>query len=214
MNYIWLFLIVSSVVVGLFYGKMKEVSDAILTASSTAVTVSLGLIGIMSLWLGLMHIAQKAGLLQLIAKALSPVLRLIFPDVPKDSSVQADIAMNITANALGLGNAATPIGIKAMEGLQQLNKNPKNTASDAMCTFLTINTAGVQILPISVMAILMSLGAVNASDIILPTFFTTAGALIIGVAFVKVLIKLSPEPAKRAASAEKKNSSNARKERR
>lgn len=213
MNYIWLFLIVSSVVVGLFYGKMKEVSDAILTASSTAVTVSLGLIGIMSLWLGLMHIAQKAGLLQQIAKVLSPVLRLIFPDVPKDSSVQADIAMNITANALGLGNAATPIGIKAMEGLQQLNKNPKKTASDAMCTFLTINTAGVQILPISVMAILMSLGAVNASDIILPTFLTTAGALIIGETFVKVLIKLSPEPAKRAGSAEKKNSSNARKER-
>lgn len=212
MNYIWLFLIVSSVVVGLFYGKMREVSDAILTASSTAVTVSLGLIGIMSLWLGLMHIAQKAGLLQLIAKVLSPVLRLIFPDVPKDSSVQADIAMNITANALGLGNAATPIGIKAMEGLQQLNKNPKNTASDAMCTFLTINTAGVQILPISVMAILMSLGAVNASDIILPTFLTTAGALIIGVTFVKALIKLSPEPAKRDPSTGQKNPSDARKE--
>ena len=193
MNYIWLFFVVTSVVVGIYNGKMREVSEAVLTSSSNAVQISLGLIGIMTLWLGLMHIAQKAGLLTLLAKVFSPVLHFIFPSIPKNDPVQADIAMNVTANALGLGNAATPMGIKAMEGLQRLNKNKKDTASDDMCTFLTINTAGVQILPISVIAILVSLGSTNATDIILPTILTTFGALIIGIICVKLLIKLSPE---------------------
>lgn len=197
MNYIWSFLIVCSVIVAFFTHKMQEVSNAIMESSGQAVTICIGLIGVMSLWLGVMQIAQKAGLLDLFAKLLSPVLRLIFPDIPKDNPVQADITMNVAANALGLGNAATPMGIKAMEGLQKLNKNPKDTASDSMCTFLTINTAGVQILPISVIAILMSLGATNATDIILPTLLTTFGALIIGILFVKFLIKISPEPAKK-----------------
>ena len=193
MNYIWLFFIVCSVIVGLCNGKMADVSAAVMNASSDAVKISLGLIGIMTLWLGLMHIAQKAGLLNLIAKIFSPILRFLFPSVPKDDPVQADIAMNVTANALGLGNAATPMGIKAMEGLQRLNKNEKDTASDDMCTFLTINTAGVQLLPISVIAILMSLGSTNATDIILPTILSTFGALVIGIICVKLLIKISPE---------------------
>ena len=197
MNYIWTFFIVCSVIVAFCTNKMQDVSNAIMESAGQAVTICLGLIGIMSLWLGLMHIAQKAGLLNLFAKLISPVLRLIFPDVPKDDPVQADITMNITANALGLGNAATPMGIKAMEGLQRLNENPKDTASDSMCTFLTVNTAGVQILPISVMAILISLGSTNATEIILPTILTTFGALIIGILCVKLLIKISPEPSKR-----------------
>ena len=134
---------------------------------------------------------------QLIAKIFSPVIRFLFPNVPKNHPVQADIAMNISANALGLGNAATPFGIKAMEGLQELNKNKKDTASDDMCTFLTINTAGIQLIPVSVIAILASLKASNPSEIIVPTIITTFSALIIGVIFVKLLIKIKPEPAKR-----------------
>ena len=197
MNYIWLFFILISVVVGLYNGKMAEVSAAVLDASSAAVTISFGLIGIMSFWLGLMHIAQKAGLIKLIAKIFSPILRFIFPSIPKDDAVHADIAMNVTANALGLGNAATPLGIKAMEGLQRLNENKKDTASDAMCTFLTINTAGIQLLPISVIAILMSLGDKNPTSIILPTILTTFGALTVGLIAVNLLIKLNPERKKR-----------------
>ena len=193
MNYIWLFFILTSVAVGMYNGKMSDVSTAVLEASSTAVTISFGLIGIMSFWLGLMHIAQKAGLLKLLARLFSPILRFIFPSLPKDDPVHADIAMNVTANALGLGNAATPLGIKAMEGLQRLNKNDKDTASDAMCTFLTINTAGIQLLPISVIAILMSLGFENPTEIILPTIITTFGALLIGLITVRILIKLKPE---------------------
>lgn len=196
-NYIWLFFIVSSVVISLFNNRIEDVFRAILSSCEQAVTISIGLIGIMAFWLGLMKIAEVSGLLRVIAKALSPVIRFLFPDVPKNHPVQADITMNVSANALGLGNAATPFGIKAMEGLQELNKNDKKTASDAMCTFLTINTAGVQLIPVTAVAILASLKAENPTDIIVPTIITTVSALIIGVLFVKCLIKLRPEPAKR-----------------
>lgn len=196
-NYIWLFFIVSSVVISLFNNKIEDVFRSILYSCEQAVTISFGLIGMMAFWLGLMKIAEASGLLRVIAKVLSPVIRFLFPDIPKNHPVQADITMNVSANALGLGNAATPFGIKAMEGLQDLNRNRKDTASDAMCTFLTINTAGVQIIPVTAIAILASLKAENPTEIILPTIVTTASALFIGIVFVKCLIKLWPEPAKR-----------------
>ncbi len=196
-NYIWLFFIVSSVVISLFNNRIDDVFRAILSSCEQAVTISIGLIGIMAFWLGLMKIAEASGLLRVLAKALSPVIRFLFPDIPKNHPVQADITMNVSANALGLGNAATPFGIKAMEGLQELNQNDKKTASDAMCTFLTINTAGVQLIPVTAVAILASLKAENPTDIIVPTIITTLSALIIGVLFVKCLIKWRPEPAKR-----------------
>lgn len=196
-NYIWLFFIVSSVIISLFNNKIEDVFHSILYSCEQAVTISFGLIGMMAFWLGLMKIAEASGLLRVIAKALSPVIRFLFPDIPKNHPVQADITMNVSANALGLGNAATPFGIKAMEGLQDLNRNRKDTASDAMCTFLTINTAGVQIIPVTAIAILASLKAENPTEIILPTIVTTASALFIGIVFVKCLIKLWPEPAKR-----------------
>lgn len=196
-NYIWLFFIVSSVIISLFNNRIDDVFHAILSSCEQAVTISIGLIGIMAFWLGLMKIAEASGLLRVLAKALSPVIRFLFPDIPKNHPVQADITMNVSANALGLGNAATPFGIKAMEGLQELNQNDKKTASDAMCTFLTINTAGVQLIPVTAVAILASLKAENPTDIIVPTIITTLSALIIGVLFVKCLIKWRPEPAKR-----------------
>ncbi len=196
-NYIWLFFIVSSVIISLFNNRIDDVFHAILSSCEQAVTISIGLIGIMAFWLGLMKIAEASGLLRVLAKALSPVIRFLFPDIPKNHPVQADITMNVSANALGLGNAATPFGIKAMEGLQELNQNDKKTASDAMCTFLTINTAGVQLIPVTAVAILASLKAENPTDIIVPTIITTVSALIIGVLFVKCLIKWRPEPAKR-----------------
>lgn len=196
-NYIWLFFILSSVVISLFNNRIDDVFHAILSSCEQAVTISIGLIGIMAFWLGLMKIAEASGLLRVLAKALSPVIRFLFPDIPKNHPVQADITMNVSANALGLGNAATPFGIKAMEGLQELNQNDKKTASDAMCTFLTINTAGVQLIPVTAVAILASLKAENPTDIIVPTIITTVSALIIGVLFVKCLIKWRPEPAKR-----------------
>jgi len=196
-NYIWLFFVVSSVIFAFFTDKMQDVSNSVFSSAQSAVEISIGLIGIMSLWLGIVEIARRAKLLEAFSKLISPVLRLIFPSIPKDDEVQSDIAMNVASNALGLGNAATPFGIKAMEGLQRLNKNKKDTASDDMCTFLTINTAGIQLIPISVIAILASLNGTNPTDIILPTLISTFGALVIGLAFVKFLIRISPEPSKK-----------------
>lgn len=196
-NYIWLFFVVVSVVLAFFTGKMQAVSESVFASAQSAVEISIGLIGVMALWLGIVEIAKRAGLMEAFAKLISPVLRLIFPSIPKDDPVQADIAMNITSNALGLGNAATPFGIKAMEGLQRLNKNEKDTASDDMCTFLTINTAGVQLIPVTVIGILLSLKATDPSDIILPTIIATFGALVIGLIFVKVLIHFFPESSKK-----------------
>ena len=196
-NYIWLFFVASSVVIAFATGRVSDVSQSVFTSAQSAVEISIGLIGIMSLWLGIVEIAKRAGLMKSFAKLISPVLRLIFPSIPKDDPVQADIAMNITSNALGLGNAATPFGIKAMEGLQRLNKNEKDTASDDMCTFLTINTAGVQLIPVTVIGILVSLGATDASEIILPTMIATFGALVTGLIFVKTLICLFPESSKK-----------------
>lgn len=197
MNWIWLFFILSSVIISLFNSRIDEVSNAILSSAQSAVTISLGLVGIMSLWLGLMQIAQKAGLIKLISRFLSPFLKLLFPGIPKNDPVQADIALNVSANALGLGNAATPFGIKAMEGLKRLNPNKQDVASDDMCTFLIINTAGVQLIPVSVIAILTSVGSGNPGKILIPTIITTFSALCIGIIFVKCLIKISPNPGRK-----------------
>lgn len=204
-NWVWLFFIVCSVIVALLggnsdeiYARMEGIFNSIPSSCTQAVTISIGLIGIMAFWMGIMKIAEKSGLMALIARALSPVIRLLFPDIPKKHPVQGDITMNVAANALGLGNAATPFGIKAMEGLQEINKNKdKSVASDSMCIFLTMNTAGVQLIPISVMAILISLEGTNVTDIILPTLITTLTALVLGLIFVRILIKLSPEPSKK-----------------
>ena len=197
MNWIWLFFILSSVIISLFNGKIDEVSNAILSSAQSAVIICFGLIGVMSLWLGLMRIAQESGLIKLIAHFLSPFLKRLFPSIPKNDPVQADIALNVSANALGLGNAATPFGIKAMEGLKRFNPNKPDVASDDMCTFLTINTAGIQLIPVSVIAILMTTGSENPGEILLPTLITTFSALCIGVAFVKCLIKISPNPGRK-----------------
>ena len=197
MNWIWLFFILSSVIISIFNGKIVDVSNAILSSAQSAVTICIGLVGIMALWLGLMRIAQQSGMIDCIAHFLSPLLKRLFPGVPKNDPVQADIALNISANALGLGNAATPFGIKAMEGLKRLNPNKPDTASDDMCTFLTINTAGVQLIPVSAIAILMAVGSENPGEILLPTLISTFSALCIGVIFVKCLIKLSPNPGKK-----------------
>ena len=197
MNYLFFILIGVSIIAAIINGTVTELVNSMLDACNTAVKIALSLIGIMAFWLGLMKIAHASGLMNLIARILSPLIHLLFPEIPKNNPVQADITMNISANALGLGNAATPFGIKAMEGLQKLNTHDKKTASDAMCTFLTINTAGVQLIPVTAIAILASLNADNPTDIIIPTIITTLSALIIGIIFVKGLIKIFPKKVSR-----------------
>ena len=186
LNYIWFGLIFISVVVGTITGRIDQVTDAAITMSKTSVEIAIGLIGIMALWLGTMKIAEDSGLIQIIAKALRPITIRLFPDVPSDHPAIGSIVLNMAANMLGLGNAATPLGLKAMKELQELNKH-KDTATDAMCTFLAINTSSVQIiLPATVVGLM---GAA-ANQIFITTIIATGMSTIAAIISVKVLSKM------------------------
>ncbi len=188
MNYIWFLIILISIVSAVFTGRIEAVVNAVMSGAQKAVEVAIYLAGIMAFWLGVMKIAEKAGLVAFISKLLEPVAKKLFPDVPKDNSAIGDIAMNFTANAFGLSNAATPIGIEAMKKLQNLNKD-KESASNDMCTLLAMNTAGWQIVPATVIAVLAACGEKNPAVIILPTLIVTTITFVFAIVIVKVLEK-------------------------
>ena len=189
MNYIFVFLILISIITAIYTGKIEEVTNELLNATQRAVQVSIGLIGIMAFWLGIAKIAQKSGLINLISKLISPILKLIFNELPKNSPAFSNIALNITANALGLSNAATPFGIKAMKDIKK-EENKNDVASNSMCIFLAMNTAGFQIVPATVLAILIAAGAKNPTEIILPTFIVTLSSFIFAIVVAKILAKI------------------------
>ena len=189
MNYIFLLLMSISLIIGFVNGRLEEVNTSLLTSCNIAVKIAFSLIGIMAFWLGIMRIAEKAGIINIIAKILKPITKKIFSDIPQNSPAIGDIAMSISANALGLTNAATPIGIKAMQELQEENKN-KTVASDSMCMFLGMNTAGFQIIPATVIAILTGLGAKNPTDVILPTLIVTTISFIFAILISLCLKKI------------------------
>ena len=189
MNYIFFLLIFVSLIAGILNHRLPEVVNAMLTSCNTAVEIALSLIGIMAFWLGIMRIAEKSGLVQLISKLLYPITRFLFKDIKKDSPATGDITMSIAANALGLTNAATPIGLKVMKELQEDNPN-KDKATDSMFMFLGMNTAGFQIIPATVIAILVGVGAKNPTEIILPTLIVTTLSFIIAIVAAIILRKV------------------------
>ncbi len=189
MNYIFYFLIVISIICGAINGKLSDVVNSILTGAELSVKVAFSLIGIMAFWLGMMKIAEKCGLIKFIAKIIKPITKKLFNEIPEDSPAIGDIAMTFTANAFGLANAATPIGIKAMEELQKHNKE-KNSASNAMCMFLAMSTAGFQLIPATVIAILIGIGYKNPTEIIAPTLLVTSIAFIAAIILAKIFQKL------------------------
>jgi len=168
--------------------KMKDVTNAALKYASLAVNISLGLIGIMALWLGVMKIAEEAGLIAIIANVLKPITKRLFSDIPVDHPAMGAMIMNISANMLGLGNAATPFGLKAMEELDKLNPN-KGTATNAMCTFLAINTGGLTLIPATAIAVRAAAGSTEPAIIIGTSIFASACATIVGVTAAKTLEK-------------------------
>lgn len=180
-NWIWLFFIVASVIVAAITGKMDAVTQAAFEGAKSGVTVSFGLISIMVFWLGMMRIAEDAGLLQKLARMLGPIVRKLFPDVPRNHPALGYIMSNLSANLFGLGNAATPMGIKAMQELQKLNPDPA-TATPAMCTLLALNTSSITIIPTTLIAIRMNYGSANPAEIIgttlAATFVATAAAIL------------------------------------
>lgn len=190
LNYIWLALVVLAVLIGGASGQLGEVSNAAFDACKTAVmTIALPLAGVMALWLGLMKLAEKSGLVEILARALRPVLRWLFPDVPENHPAMGSIVMNTAANMLGLSNAATPLGLRAMQDLEKLNPRP-GTATNAMCTFLAINTSSVQLIPATTVAILAAAGAKNPTQIIGTAFLATCCSTAAGLIAVKFFEKL------------------------
>ena len=190
LNVIWLALLVVSVVLAGFTGKLPQLTTgAFATAKDAVMEIALPLVGLMAIWLGIMKLAEQAGLVQLMARALRPILRRLFPDVPPDHPAMGSMLMNISANMFGLGNAATPLGLRAMNDLEKLNPRP-GVATNAMCTFLAINTSSVQLVPTTAIAILAISGSRNPTAIVSTAFFATSIACISGVAMAKFLEKL------------------------
>ncbi len=196
LNYIWIAFFLIAFVVGLvkliFFGDVEvfpAMMDSTFTSSKTAFEISLGLTGVLSLWLGVMKIGEQGGVVNAFARVLSPVFTKLFPDIPKGHPVTGSIFMNIAANMLGLDNAATPLGLRAMEQLQELNPK-KDTASNPMIMFLVLNTSGLTIIPVSVMVYRAQLGAAQPSDIFIPillaTFFSTLAGVIVTSLFQKI----------------------------
>ncbi|KZZ86464.1 MULTISPECIES: nucleoside recognition domain-containing protein [Bacillaceae] len=181
-NYIWVGMIVIGIVYALFNGTMDLVNAAIFQGAKNAVTIAFGLISVLVFWLGLMRIAEKAGLLEALGKLCRPVVKKIFPEVPPDHPAMGYILSNTMANMFGLGNAATPLGIKAMEELKKLNHG-KETASRSMITFLAVNTSSITLVPTTVIAVRITYGSANPADIVMPTLIATIisaiGALLI-----------------------------------
>ncbi len=189
LNYIWLALVILAVVLGGINGKIDSVTKAAIDSAGNSVTIALGLIGVMALWLGVMKIAEDSGLMALVARLIAPVMKRLFPEIPPDHPAMGSMLMNIAANMLGLSNAATPLGLKAMEDLEKLNRNP-GVATNSMCTFLTINTAGLQLIPASMVSLMASAGSKDPTAIIGTTLAATFIAAILGVTAAKVLEKL------------------------
>lgn len=189
MNYIFYFLIVSSIIFGVINHRTQDVVNAILSGADLSVKIAFSLIGIMAFWLGIMRIAEKSGLVKILAKLINPITKRLFNELPEDNPAVGNIALSFSANALGLTNAATPIGLRVMEELQAQNKD-KKSASNSMCLFLAINTAGFQIIPATVIAILVAVGSKNPTEIILPTMIVTSTAFISAIIVAKILQKL------------------------
>lgn len=186
LNYIWIGLLMIGFAFGIVNGRLDAVTKAAMDSAQTAVSVCIGLLGVMCLWTGLMKIAEKSGLIRIIGRAVRPVLGFLFPEIPKDHPALGAIVMNLVANFLGLGNAATPLGLKAMKELQSINRD-KKTATNAMCMFLVLNTAAIQLVPASIIALRTSEGSKKPTEIIVCIWIASVCATIMGIIASKLL---------------------------
>src|SRR5262252_7276762 len=187
LNYIWLGLLVLAVVIGGCTDNLKAVAEKSFEMAEYAVMkTALPLVGIMALWLGMMRLAERAGLVASLARALRPLMRFLFPDVPPEHPAMGSMVLNIAASMFGLGNAATPLGLRAMKGLESLNPRP-GTATDAMCTFLAINTSSVQLIPATAIAILAANHSSNPTAIVGTSIIATTCAATSAIVMAKLL---------------------------
>ncbi len=179
LNYIWGGMMLISIVFGAFNGTLQNVASAIMTGASDGVNTSLSLLGVMCLWSGIMEIANNSGFVKFFAVLLRPLTKILFPRLKSDSEAINAIVMNMTANMLGMSNAATPLGIKAVKELHKLN--PSKVASDEICMFVVINTASIQLIPSTVLALRQSVNSANVFEIIFPVWIVSIVAITVGV---------------------------------
>lgn len=190
LNYLWAFMIIIGIVVGILTGNIEAVSTTIISSAKEAVTLCISMLGVMSLWMGIMQIARATGIIQSLTKILGPIIRVLFPDIPKDHAANEYIASNIISNILGLGWAATPVGLKAMKELKKLN-NDSEIASCDMCTFLIINISSLQLIPVNVIAFRAEYGSVNPAEILGAGIVATTFSILAGILFSVLARKLA-----------------------
>lgn len=188
MNYIWVGLVVIAVAAGAVTGTMDAVLNNIFDFASTAVDIAFGLIGIMAFFCGLMKVMQEAGICDKLAKVIAPIMTKLFPEVPKDHPAMSAMALWIAANMLGIGNAATPFGLKAMRELQTLNPT-KSIATNAQCMMLAIGTTSVTLLPVTVLGLRAAVQTEGAAEIIVPVIITTTISTVVGIVFTLIFQK-------------------------
>lgn len=188
LNIIWPIFIIISFVYGIFSGNVENINNAIFESASDAVELTITFFGTVCLWNGIMQIAIKTTFVQKLTKLLSPMIKFLFPDIKKEEEAYEEISMNMIANFLGLGNAATPLGLKAMKSMQK-NNVQKDTLSNSMAMFIIVNTASMQLIPTTVIAIRSSLDSSNPTGIIIPVWIATICAAIAGVIAAKILMK-------------------------
>lgn len=188
MNIIWPTFIIISFIYALFTGKVNEINNGIFTSVSDAVQLSITFLGTICLWNGVMEIVKRTTLMEKLTRLLNPIMRILFPELKYSEQAQSEISMNMIANILGLGNAATPLGLKAMNTMQKENPK-KDTLSNSMMMFIVLNTASLQLIPTNVIAIRTSLNSINPTQIILPVWGATIVAAIVGVLATKLIMK-------------------------
>ena len=193
MGAIWTLLVAVAVVAAAVNGRMVEVTRAALQSATEAGTYALGLAGGMALWLGVMKVAEEAGLVRAIARAARPVLVWLFPEVPADHPAMGSMLLNVSANVLGLGNAATPFGVRAMQELETLSPHP-GTATDAQALFCALNTASLQLLPVTVLTLRAAAGSRAPQEIVGATLLASACGVVVAVSSAKLLARVFPAP--------------------
>ena len=190
LNLVWPIFIIISFSYAIFSGNLQNLNSSIFDSVESAVNLSITMLGTMCLWSGITNVAANTNIMKMMNKILKPIVRFLFPEIRENKKAQSEISMNMVANILGLGNAATPLGLKALETLQEENKN-KEELSNSMIMLIVINTASIQIIPTTIIAIRSSLGSENPTSIIVPVWIATICAAIVGITVTKLLIRYS-----------------------
>ena len=185
MSKIWSGIIIIAIVLSIVQGNLQELISALMNSTQSAIETVLDMMGMLCMWSGFMKIAEESGIVKSVSKKITPIVKFIFPELPRDNEATGHIAMNMTANLLGLGNIATPMGLKAMEKLELYNDN-KSRLSNSMMMFIILNTASIQLIPTSVIALRASYNSTNPADIVLPIILASFGSVVVGIILVKL----------------------------